>query len=162
MIETSKPAGQLVPVGGAENGQLVPTSWLPHQGPAGHITRIDTSDERGRMLVFRLLTESGMNANELINVPVRVVNYLLSPAQFLDKDTGEEVATVVTRLTLDDGRWVETHSNGILKTLGTLIQLMGDAPWPKGIAVTIRRKPLRGERSWLVLELTPTNAKGGK
>lgn len=160
MNEQDKPAGALVPAAGPQSGQLVPDGWLPNRGPSGYVTKIDQSGADGKALVFRLMTETGRKPEDVLNMPIRVTNYLLSPAQFVDKESGEDVATVVTRLVLDDGAWVETHSVGVLKTLGLLVSQFGDPPWPKGVGVTLRRKPLRDGRSWIVIELTPEPKKG--
>jgi Phage Single-stranded DNA-binding protein len=141
-------------------GELVPAEWLPRQQRSGYVTSIDQSHEHGRALVFRLMTESGEPVEGFLNLPIRVTEYLMSPASFNDGETGEAVETVVTRLVMSDGRWVETHSYGVLKTLGLLVDQFGPAPWDPPLRIVIRRKSLRNARSWMVLELAPAESKG--
>lgn len=134
----------------------IPAEWGVGNSQSGYLTSIDDSKPDGKMLVFRLLTEKGRDIRDVVNQEIELVDYLLTPATFNDEKTGEEVSTIVTRLILSDGTWIETHSFGVVKTLGFVCQFFGQPPWKSPVRVTPIQQQLKNNKSWFILKLTGT------
>lgn len=131
----------------------IPQEWgVPNAG-GGYLTSVDDSTPEGKLQIYQLLTGKGDDIRTKLNSDLELTGYLLSPAEFQDKETGEQVQTVVTRLLLSDGSFVETHSHGVLKTLGMLCQLFGRPPWKSPVIVRPLQQQLQGGRSWFILKL---------
>lgn len=130
----------------------------------GIVTCVSQDTTEGRQVVYRMLTEKGMEIKEWLNREILVVNFLASRASFTDEETGELVQTVVTRLLLEDGSWIETHSAGVFKSLEALTYLHGLPPWQKPVKVIPKSEAIKNGRNWYVLKLVveaqPAKGKG--
>lgn len=147
---------ELVPVEPAvaiptPSGQLVPQWWADAYGPRTMFrTTLDKSDPVQRALLLRSINEDSDTAKSVINLPLRMVGYTISPAGRID-DNGELQQWVRCVIHLDDGRNVACASMGILRSIILIEQLDRPAPWSPPLVKLLKAKDIAGGKQWYYL-----------
>lgn len=131
---------------------ILPEGFLKTLSGTSYITSIDDTTPAGRREVFACLAEKGENYRDYINVPIRITNFLMQPAEWTDASTGERIQSLITVLCLDSGKKITTHSQGIAKFLLLITDMWRQPPWEPPLAATIVQQPLKGEKSWAILK----------
>lgn len=139
-------------VTGMASGALSLATWPAATDNAVYVTSIDESRPGGSERVFMLLNGRGAKHEDYLNTQIEIQDFLLSPAEWLEEDTGEMISSIVVRLCLVNGDWIEIHSKGVLKSLGLILWKLKPLPWTSPLVAKLVKRPLTPPKSWVVLE----------
>lgn len=151
--ESSKPADnttQLATVPQSKFGVM--QSWGFGNMSADYLTTIDESTPAGKSMVFKLLQGQGLAYDEFIGQEIKVVNYLISPVEFVSSDSGEVVRSPLTRIVLQDGTFIQVTSPIVAKTLFLFDAKIRKAPWQPPAVFICRQLKGKGPNKFYQLE----------
>lgn len=141
-------------------GTLVPKWWADVYGPRTLFkTTLNLKDEAQRAVILRSINEDCDTARSVLNIPLDIMGYTISPASKVkDGEVNEWVRCV---LHLADGRNVAAGSMGLLKSIMMIEQLHSPAPWNPPIVRVIKARDLGDGKVWYYLA-EPTTGTAAK
>ena len=116
-------------------------------------TGLDISKMPDKILLFRCMQSSDKKAENEVNVPFQIANYVLHPAEMVNRTDGELVELERLVMITDKGETISTASASIVRGLKMLVALFGNAPFNPPINVIIKQHPGKNGNKFLTLEL---------
>jgi hypothetical protein len=117
-------------------------------------TTLDTRKPELRARLLQAINEDCVKAKDVLNVPIDLIGYTLSPAgRMVEGELQEWVRCV---LHLADGRNVAAGSMGLVRSLMLIEQLDRPAPWEPPMTVVLKARDLGNSKQWYSLALPPT------
>ena len=131
-------------------GAIVPDWWSKVFGPNTlYKTTLDTRQPDQRALLLRSINEDCDTAKSVLNLPLEIVGYTISPAaREVDGELQEWVRVVIH---LADGRNIAAGSKGLLRSIMLIEQLDKPAPWNPPLRKTLKARDLQGGKQWYYL-----------
>lgn len=128
-------------------GSIVPDWWAKAFGAnVLYRTTLNTRDPEQRAILLRAINDDCDTVKSVLNLPIEVVGYTISPAaREVDGELHEWVRVV---LHLADGRNVSAGSKGLLRSIMLTEQLDRPAPWNPPIGKVIKARDLVGGKQW--------------
>jgi len=118
----------------------------------GYTTTIEGDNQAAKRATFNLLQSQGLDPRGWVNKPIEIVHWLWQPATFLDKDTGEEITTLMTKMLLKGGEIITTHSSVVAKQLLNAVNLLGKPTDKAPYKCQLISVPIRDNKVMLTLE----------
>lgn len=94
-----------------------------------YMTSLREDNKRDKALIFQMLNDKGERGKDQINKDLLAVDFLISPAEILDRASGEMKRQLLTRLINPDGTWIQTWSATVAKGLLLYHCKQRSAPW---------------------------------
>lgn len=171
---TKAPASDGKPAPDATDGQMVRHSQSMGEwgiGGLGHqttITSLDMTTLRGRELAMKAVVVSFPKFDDILNTTVEIQDWLCSPVEFTNEETGEMVKAPLTRIFLANGDCYQTTGPAVIKALVAFHEMIRPAPWIPPQAFSVRRIATKPPKSyWALLPVfdaapPATKGKSGK
>lgn len=131
-------------------GAMVPEWWAKAFGHNTlYRTTLDVKQPEQRALLLRSINEDCDTAKSVINLPLEIVGYTISPAaREVDGELQEWVRVV---LHLADGRNIAAGSKGLVRSIMLIEQLDKPAPWNPPLRKILKARDLAGGKQWYYL-----------
>lgn len=158
-------SNEMVPVPEKQNAGAIVTAMGFGSIGGQMLTSLDLTTERGKQLLMSAIAISFPKLDTVLNNPVDIVDYLVSPAELASEESGEIVRVPLTRLFLADGQSLQTTAPAVLKTLIAYNDMIRNAPWYPPFRVIPRSVQSGGARKYYILEpvfSAPETEKKGK
>ena len=127
-----------------------------------HFSSLDSGSVDYKNQLFTLLNTDGVDIHDYINQKIVICTFLLQPATFADKKTSEEITTLMSKLVLDSGKVITTHSGGIAKTLLQASELVGMPTPQHPYTCTVRERPLSDNKRMFYLDFASHMPNAGR
>ena len=95
----------------------------------------DTTEDKMKLLAA--MGQADVKGEELEKEPLSVADVMLHPVTITDEKTGASVDCVRTVLISPDGRTAAFVSDGIVSSLGNVIQVFGEPTWTKPLLMQV-------------------------
>lgn len=118
-------------------------------------TGLDISEPEGKILLFRCMQGSDTTAENMVNEPFKLVNYVMHPAEMISRQDGELIDLERCVMITDSGVTISTASSSIVRGVKMLLAMYGKAPFDPPIPVKIKSSPGKNGNRFLTLELLP-------
>lgn len=118
-------------------------------------SNLDLVGQQGRAIVTKALGNADKKAGDVVGQVLHVVGYLAHPATLIDNDTGEEYNKVRVVMVLRDDTTVSCMSEGVVRVLRFVSQVMENKRWDPPVRFLIESHALeKGRRYFTMRELT--------
>jgi hypothetical protein len=121
-------------------------------------TSLDLQLPNNRVKLLNALQDCDGKLTELVNVPIKVTDYVAHEVDLTSKETGEIVTC--TRLVLIDvdGSTYQCVSSTLLRSIQTVAYAFGPPPWNPPLEMTVKTRR-NGERSIYWFDVKATEVK---
>lgn len=136
----------------ADNKTQVAVACREATTPA-FFTGLDISRQEGKILLFRAMQSSDKTAENEVNKPFNLVNYVIHSAEMVSRNDGELIELERLVMITDANVTISTASVSIIRGLKMLLALYGKAPFVPPIRVVIKSHPGKVSNKFLTLEL---------
>lgn len=140
-----------VPVNGP-SGNGVPSWWTDKYGPVPCLTSIpQDGGAEARAMLFSHLQGESEDAEGLVNSEFTIQHRTFTPGRKVNED-GEVSEFIRTIITTADNRQIAFGSQGVVKSLHLIQQLLMGGTWKPGLRVRLISRKLKSGHRWFELE----------
>lgn len=119
-------------------------------------TSLDLSNVSNRALAMRAMQQTDKNVGDVLGEPLVITDVLCQAVTIVKETTGEVLNCVRTVLVAKDRTTYGCVSDGIRKSVGMIVGLIGPPTWPQGITVIPRQLNTKKRNRVYFLDLIET------